>query len=118
MRPADVNEENKDEVWTRVCGYPLSTFPKPEFKMETEMGYLFSDRPEGEAGEEGEAETSFIEDNDLPVTSFDELLNNANQNLDEAMIASFREENEDDRYKKRREQTDKLYLVGTFDEIK
>jgi hypothetical protein len=32
-RPANVNEENKDEVWTRVYGYPLSTFPKPKFKV-------------------------------------------------------------------------------------
>ncbi|CAB4026625.1 uncharacterized transposon-derived [Paramuricea clavata] len=33
MRPADVNEENKDEVWTRIYGYPLSSFPNPKFKV-------------------------------------------------------------------------------------
>jgi predicted methyltransferase len=33
MKPADVNEKNKDEVWTRVYGYPLRTFPKPKFKV-------------------------------------------------------------------------------------
>jgi hypothetical protein len=32
MKPADVNEENKDEVWTRVYGYPLDSFPEPKFK--------------------------------------------------------------------------------------
>ena len=33
MKPANVNEENKDEVWTRVYGYPLDSFPKPKFKV-------------------------------------------------------------------------------------
>jgi hypothetical protein len=33
MKPADVNEENKDEVWTRVYGYPLDSFPEPKFKV-------------------------------------------------------------------------------------
>ncbi|CAB3998073.1 uncharacterized transposon-derived [Paramuricea clavata] len=33
MKPADVNEENKDEVWTRIYGYPLSSFPDPKFKV-------------------------------------------------------------------------------------
>jgi hypothetical protein len=33
MKPADVNEENKDEVWTRVYGYPLDSFSKPKFKV-------------------------------------------------------------------------------------
>ena len=33
MKPADVNEENKDEVWTRVYGYPLDRFPKPMFTV-------------------------------------------------------------------------------------
>jgi hypothetical protein len=33
MKPADVNEENKDEVWTKVYGYPLDSFPKPKFKV-------------------------------------------------------------------------------------
>jgi hypothetical protein len=33
MKPVDVNEENKDEVWTRVYGYPLDSFPKPKFKV-------------------------------------------------------------------------------------
>ncbi|CAB4005763.1 uncharacterized transposon-derived [Paramuricea clavata] len=33
MKPADVNEENKDEVWTRIYGYPLSHFPKPKFRI-------------------------------------------------------------------------------------
>jgi hypothetical protein len=31
MRPVDVNEGNKDKVWTRVYGYPLSSFPEPKF---------------------------------------------------------------------------------------
>ena len=33
MKPADVSEENKDEVWTRIYGYPLSSFPDPKFKV-------------------------------------------------------------------------------------
>jgi hypothetical protein len=33
MRPADVNEENKDEVWTRIYGYSLHSFPNPKFKI-------------------------------------------------------------------------------------
>ena len=33
MKPADVNEENKDDVWTRVYGYPLDSFPEPKFKV-------------------------------------------------------------------------------------
>ncbi|CAB4013371.1 uncharacterized transposon-derived [Paramuricea clavata] len=33
MKPADVNEHNKDEVWTKIYGYPLSHFPKPKFKV-------------------------------------------------------------------------------------
>ena len=33
MKPSDVNEENKDEVWTRIYGYPLSSFPDPKFKV-------------------------------------------------------------------------------------
>ena len=32
-RPSDVNEENKDEVWTRIYGYPLSSFPNSKFKI-------------------------------------------------------------------------------------
>ena len=33
MRPVDVNEGNKDKVWTRVYGYPLSSFPRPKFRV-------------------------------------------------------------------------------------
>jgi hypothetical protein len=33
MKPADVNEENKDKVWTRVYVYPLDSFPKSKFKV-------------------------------------------------------------------------------------
>jgi hypothetical protein len=33
MKSVDVNEENKDEVWTRIYGYPLDSFPKPKFKV-------------------------------------------------------------------------------------
>ncbi|CAB3992193.1 Hypothetical predicted protein [Paramuricea clavata] len=32
-QPEDVNEENKDEAWTRIYGYPLDNFPKPKFKV-------------------------------------------------------------------------------------
>ncbi|CAB4008237.1 integrase core domain-containing [Paramuricea clavata] len=33
MKPADVNETNKDKVWTKLYGYPLSHFPEPKFKV-------------------------------------------------------------------------------------
>ncbi|CAB4040038.1 Hypothetical predicted protein [Paramuricea clavata] len=33
MKPADVNETNKDKVWTKLYGYPLSHFPNPKFKV-------------------------------------------------------------------------------------
>ncbi|CAB4016850.1 uncharacterized transposon-derived [Paramuricea clavata] len=33
MKPADVNEHNKDEVWMTLYGYPLSKFPEPKFKV-------------------------------------------------------------------------------------
>jgi hypothetical protein len=33
IKPADVNEENKDEVWTRIYGHPLSSFPDPKFRV-------------------------------------------------------------------------------------
>ena len=33
MKSNDDNEENKDEVWTTVYGYPLKTYPKPKFKV-------------------------------------------------------------------------------------
>ncbi|CAB3978262.1 Hypothetical predicted protein [Paramuricea clavata] len=83
--------------------------------METEMNDIFNERPEGEEGEK-EAEASFIKDND--DESFNDLLNNPDQNLDEAMMASFREENEDDTYRRRKEQMNKLYLTGRFNDIK
>ena len=50
--------------------------------------------------------------------SFNDLLNNPDQNLDEAMIASFCEENEDDTYRRRKKQMNKLYLPGRFNDIK
>ncbi|CAB4008215.1 Hypothetical predicted protein [Paramuricea clavata] len=33
MKPAVVNEENKDKVWTKLYGYPLSHFLEPKFKV-------------------------------------------------------------------------------------
>ncbi|CAB3977417.1 integrase core domain-containing [Paramuricea clavata] len=33
MKPADVNETNKDKVWVKLYGYPLSHFPEPKFKV-------------------------------------------------------------------------------------
>ncbi|CAB3989590.1 integrase core domain-containing [Paramuricea clavata] len=33
MKPADVNETNKDKVWTKLYGYPLSHFSEPKFKV-------------------------------------------------------------------------------------
>ena len=33
MRPADVNESNKDQVWLTLYGYGLGDFPVPKFKV-------------------------------------------------------------------------------------
>ena len=33
MKPADVNESNKDDVWTTLFGYELGEFPKPNFSL-------------------------------------------------------------------------------------
>ena len=33
MKPADVNETNKDEVWITLFGYGLDEFPKPKFSL-------------------------------------------------------------------------------------
>jgi hypothetical protein len=45
MKPADVNEKNKDEVWTRVYGYPLDSFPKPKFKVAEHVRVEINIRP-------------------------------------------------------------------------
>ena len=33
LKPADVNESNKDEVWIILFGYGLNEFPKPKFNL-------------------------------------------------------------------------------------
>ena len=33
MKPADVNEENKNEVWMRLFGQPVGDIPSPKFKI-------------------------------------------------------------------------------------
>ena len=34
MKPVDVNESNKDEVWITLFGYGLDEFPKPRFSLD------------------------------------------------------------------------------------
>ena len=33
MKPADVNESNKDDVWITLFGYGLGEYPKPKFSL-------------------------------------------------------------------------------------
>ena len=76
--------------------------------METnEMTDIFDERPEGE--EEGEAETSFIEGDDQDSSDpFDDL-----PDLNDPESRSFRNENADDSFRKRRTQIVKLSVQET-----
>ena len=83
--------------------------------METvEMKDLFNDRPEGAEG--GEDETVI---DDTPIDEDDFLSGlTDNDKLDDAKTSSFREENKDDSYRKRKRQLDELSTYGKFDDIK
>ena len=70
------------------------------------MKDLFSDRPEGGDEAEGGEDETVIDEDDF----FD--------GLNEAKTSSFREENKDDSYRRRKRQTDELYIYGKFDVIK
>jgi hypothetical protein len=81
--------------------------------METVEMNEFNDRPEGnDEAEEGEDETVIVEDDFL------DHLDQTVDGLNEAKASGFREENKDDTYRRRKEQTNKLYLTGKFNDIK
>ena len=71
-------------------------------------------QPEGaEGGEGGEDETVI---DDTPVDEDDFL--SGLDGLDDAFTSSFREENRDDKYTKRKRQLDELSTYGKFNDIK
>ncbi|CAB3992283.1 integrase core domain-containing [Paramuricea clavata] len=147
MKPADVNEENKDEVWTRIYGYPLSSFPNPKFKVGDhvrveikhktfEKGYepnfdnevyvvtaVFRGDPnmyslkDPEDGAEGGEDETVIDDTPIDEDDFLSGLDD-DQRLDDVKTSSFREENKNDSYRKRKRQLDELSTYGKFDDIK
>jgi hypothetical protein len=71
------------------------------------------DRPEGaEGGDEGVIDDTPIDEDDFLSGLTDD------QRLDDAKTSSFREENKDDSYRKRKRQLDELSTYGKFDDIK
>ena len=73
----------------------------------------FNDRPEGnDEAKGGEDETGIDEDDFL------DQLDQTAEELNEAKTSSFRDENKDDTFRRRKEQTNKLYLTGKFNDIK
>jgi hypothetical protein len=82
--------------------------------METEMNDLFNDRPGG--SDEGEAETSFIEDGD--DENFDDLLVRQDQNFDDINPSRFYEENWGIKPGKRKKSVNELYLTGRYTDLR
>jgi hypothetical protein len=81
--------------------------------METVEKNEFNDRPEGnDEAEGGEDETGIDEDDFL------DQLDQTAEELNEAKTSSFRDENKDDTFRRRKKQTNKLYLTGKFNDIK
>jgi hypothetical protein len=81
--------------------------------MDIEMNKL--NRPEGAEG--GEDET-VIDENDFRSGLDDDQRLDDDQGLDDAKTSSFREENSDDKYAKRKRQLNELSTYGKFDDIK
>ena len=74
------------------------------------MNDLFNDRPEGtDEAEGGEDETAIDED---------DFLDQLDRTADEVKTSSFRDENKDDTYRRRKEQINRLYVIGKFNDIK
>ena len=71
-------------------------------------------RPESGEGAEGGDNEVVI--SDTPIDE-DDFLSGLDK-LDDAKTSSFREENKDDKYSKRKRQLDELYTYGEFDDIK
>jgi hypothetical protein len=76
-----------------------------------ELDYL--NQPEGAEG--GEDETVI---DDTPIDEDDFLILSGLDGLDDAKTSSFREENRDDKYTKRKRQLNELSTYGKFDDIK
>jgi hypothetical protein len=74
---------------------------------------VFSHRPEGNDEAEGGEDETVIDEDDF-LDHLDETVDG----LNETKASSFREENKDDTYRRRKAQTNKLYLTGKFNDIK
>ena len=73
----------------------------------------FNDRPEGGDEAEGGEDETVIDDED----DFSVYLNHTVDGLNEAKTSSFRDENKNDKYRRRKEQINRLYLIGNFNDM-
>ena len=71
-------------------------------------------RPEGAEGAEGGDEDAI---NETPLDE-DDFLSGLDRQDDDVRVSTFREENKDDTFRKRKRETDRLYTVESFNEIK
>ena len=74
------------------------------------MNDLSNDRREGNDEAEGGEDEMVIDEDDF----FDQL----DQTADEVKTSSFRDENKDDTFRRRKEQINRLYVIGKFNDIK
>ncbi|CAB4003408.1 integrase core domain-containing [Paramuricea clavata] len=159
MKPADVNETNKDKVWTKLYGYPLSHFPEPKFKVGdrvrdqiyrdtfvkgytlnyTDDVYVVSEVFRGDPNmyklidpddDDREIQGRFYEHelsldlkdeyddinfgDDLRETTLDDL----DRRNDEVWLSDFKRQNENDRFKYRKKETNSLYTTESSVGIK
>ncbi|CAB3977330.1 integrase core domain-containing [Paramuricea clavata] len=143
MKPAYVNEENKDEVWTRIYGYPLSYFPKPKFKVGDNVhaipgyktfkkGYtknFFEEAYEVTEVFRGDPNMYKLRDPDddkyilgryyEPELSLDlSGLEDLDRQDDELWMMDFKGNNEDDTSTKRKREINSLYTTGSYVNLK
>ncbi|CAB4019499.1 integrase core domain-containing, partial [Paramuricea clavata] len=141
MKPADVNETNKDKVWTKTYGYPLSHFPEPKFKVGdrvrdkiyrgtfdkgytsnyTDDVYVVSEvfRVVNKKMEDIEL-NDFNNDYDWDTWEYDET--NVDENIemedfldrrdDEIRLMEFKKDSDNDTSTKRKRETNSLYRTG------
>ncbi|CAB4023218.1 Hypothetical predicted protein [Paramuricea clavata] len=76
-------------------------------------GDAYFDRPEGGDEAEGGEDETIIDEDD-----FIDHLNQTADKLDEAKTSTFRDENREDKYEKRKRRTDELRTYGKFDTIR
>jgi hypothetical protein len=74
----------------------------------------FNDQPEGGNEAEGGEDETVIDDED----DFSDYLNHTVDGLNEAKTSSSRDENKNDKYRRRKEQINRLYLIGNFNDMK